>query len=120
MRRSTGRGPKDKGYKGEVALAAALTELGIPAIRVPGSGIHRQLPVGDVVLGTLAEPEDVVEAKWQERIPKRLWEWLEQKAVRFLFIRRNRYPWLCVMHVKDFAEMYRMARRAGYRGPSNR
>ena len=99
-----GKTSKDKGYRGEHRCVEILNEMSIEAVRVPLSGAAPGTK-GDITL----KNGWVCEVKNQERINALFWEWLD--GVDVLFIKRNRKPYLAIMRLEDWGEMWKKCER---------
>ena len=97
----SGRRSRDKGAREERAIVRAHVDAGFVARRVPLSGAGYEKDDCTIELG-----DEVwrVEAKHQEKLPKRLWEWLDGTA-NVLTLRRNQHGRL---YVVDEATWFRL------------
>lgn len=104
-----GKTSQRKGANGERELAALLREYGYPVER-GGSLSFGEVP--DLV----GLPGIHIECKRAERLQP--YDWLaqaERDAVRFddglpaVFFRRSRSPWLVVMKLEDWMDLYKPA-----------
>ena len=101
-----GRSSQRKGAAGERELAALLREYGYPVER-GGSLSFGEVP------DLTGLPGIHIECKRAEQL--RPYDWMaqaERDAARFggmpaVFFRRSRSPWLVVMKLEDWIEMYR-------------
>lgn len=95
-----GKAQKDKGYRGENNLRHLLQGAGIECKRIPLSGASAITPSCDLLIG---KEEDQAEVKVRGNGFKKLYDWIDNN--RFLFVKADRQPYLCVMRVKDFIEL---------------
>lgn len=95
-----GRGARNKGARGEREIVERLTAAGIPAIKISRSGYTGP----DVMV--MGEPAEV--KRHETTVGIKNYQWLE--GVRYLFMRRNKMPWLVVMRLEDFEELARDSR----------
>lgn len=93
---------KTKGRNLENQVAVALTEAGIPAVRVPLSGSMSSLP-GDVYVGDLVTHTHVIECKNRENLSMQLWDW--QVDNDFVVLKRNYKQMLVQMPFETFTKL---------------
>lgn len=94
---------KDKGRSFEHQVADTLTENGIPARRVPMSGMLRGLGDdldGDVII---TDTNEKIECKFRQNISVQLWDWLSGND--YLAIKRNHKEPLIVLTLEQFIRL---------------
>lgn len=94
---------KDKGRRAENMVVKALTDNGIPAMRVPLSGSLGGIYSSDVVIGSIEHPVYRIECKNRESIADYMWTYLE--PVDFLVLKKNHKPALVVMELDQFMSL---------------
>lgn len=102
-----GKSQRDKGARGERELAAVLTSLGFPSRRTCQTD-------GRIEADVIGMDGLHIECKRTESF--RLWEALEQSKrdadegeIPVVMHRPNRKPWIVVIELRDFAEIWRHA-----------
>lgn len=97
-----GKAQKQKGYRGENNLRRLLQDKGINCNRVPLSGASAITPSCDLLIG---EDESKAEVKVRADGFKSIYKWLSDNDL--LFVKADRRPYLAVMTLDSFIEMYK-------------
>ena len=97
--RDMGKKSKTKGYRGEAEIVKKLQDRGVNCIRVPMSGsIWSWKGDIDFLNGIKGE------VKRRKKINRLFYDMLEEAT--YGFIRGDNKPWLVVMELEDFVELY--------------
>lgn len=96
-----GRSEKRKGTEGERELVRILNKSGVNCMRIPLSGSIWSWK-GDIDFFNGIKGE----VKRRRRINKLFYEMLEEAT--YGFIRGDNKPWLVVMGLEDFVEMFKV------------
>jgi len=93
-----GKASRTKGQRNEQSLVNLLKDAGLPACRVPLSGMHGGQFAGDILIG-----ERRFEAKVRATGFKQIYDYLGDNAG--LFIRADRQEPLIVIRLADWIEL---------------
>lgn len=98
-----GKKSRNKGYRGEHEAETLLVSAGVRAKRVPCSGAVDQFKEDIWLIGENGGFTERIEVKYRESVPICIYKW--KGEADYLFMRRNRMPWVVCMELDRFIEL---------------